>query len=491
MLFSNAQTTQLAAWDFENANTTPTLAAGIGSSSLAIAGNISVATSFSNSFSVSNLMATTLAQAKNGAGTVPAQYIRVTIVPNPNFAIDITNVAIQGFSQNRNRTFNLSYIDPNSGSLVNVQNRSINTPTQAQTFAISSLTGIQTPIELRFYIFSNPTNVFEVAGFGEASGLDLVVNGKITNTTTTPILAGMWSLQGNTVLGSQFLGSINNEALKIYTNNTEKIRIGTDGNVGIGTQNPSQKLSVAGNINLTGTGSGLIFDDGTFITTATKLNQAVQNGQTTAVSLTGLTLQNMTFAGNRINYTGSALEFYTPVQGQYNGNKPVLSMSQYGEMNFYSSPNMNYNTIYLKGSGDYNHGIRHGNSFGTATGFDGPVVFGQNGGALGSSTQNANLQPAGTKVALSWDANQHVKIHKALAFADGSVMTTAGNNLDLQNNYLTTSQNVNIKGLLKLGTNSLYLGSNTSGTAGTSNFIYTDGGSLEIQNQTIGFQNTI
>lgn len=40
--------------------------------------------------------------------------------------------------------------------------------------------------------------------------------------------------------------------------------------------------------------------------------------------------------------------------------------------------------------------------------------------------------------------------------------------------------NLNVTGLLKVGTNSLYLGSNTSGSAGVQNFIYTDNGPLKI-----------
>ncbi|TAF73798.1 MAG: hypothetical protein EAZ53_11230 [Bacteroidetes bacterium] len=477
-IFTFAQTTQLATWDFANANTTPTLASGIGSATIATSGNIQVSSSFTNSYSVTNLSATTLAQAKNGIGVIPAYYISVTISPNPNFAIDISSVAIQGFSQNRNRTFNLSYIDAQS-NLVNVSNKTIATPTQAQTFTLSSLTGIQTPIELRFYIFSNPADVYEAAGFGEATGLDLVINGKITNTTTNPILPGMWSLQGNTVASTQFFGSVNNEALKIVTNNTEKLRITPDGNVGIGTTAPTQKLSVAGNINLTGTGTGLIFDDGTFINSASKINQAVVNGQTTNVSLSGLAVQNLTFVGNRINYTGSALEFYTPVQGQYNDNKPVLSMSQYGEINFNSSPYLNDNAMYFGNTGNFNNGIRKANDFGGVGGYSGPVVFGENGGALGSSTANSNWNTTGTKLALSWDANQTVKIHKALQFADGSVQTTAGSNWEMTNNYLTYPQNVNVQGKLKIGTNSLYLGG-VSGSGFQNTEINKNGGRVGI-----------
>ena len=48
----------------------------------------------------------------------------------------------------------------------------------------------------------------------------------------------------------------------------ERFRITPAGNVGIGTPTPTQRLDVVGNIKLTGTGSALIFADGTSMTTA-------------------------------------------------------------------------------------------------------------------------------------------------------------------------------------------------------------------------------
>jgi hypothetical protein len=49
---------------------------------------------------------------------------------------------------------------------------------------------------------------------------------------------------------------------------TERMSVLRNGNVGIGTIAPSQKLDVAGNLKLTGAGSALIFPDGTSMTTA-------------------------------------------------------------------------------------------------------------------------------------------------------------------------------------------------------------------------------
>lgn len=46
-----------------------------------------------------------------------------------------------------------------------------------------------------------------------------------------------------------YIGSISNNPFSIYTNNTEKITVLANGNVGIGSMNPTSKLTVAGNIN--------------------------------------------------------------------------------------------------------------------------------------------------------------------------------------------------------------------------------------------------
>jgi hypothetical protein len=55
-----------------------------------------------------------------------------------------------------------------------------------------------------------------------------------------------WNIAGNTGTNpaTNFIGTSDNQALAIRTNNTEKVRVTSTGNVGIGTQNPLTKLAV-------------------------------------------------------------------------------------------------------------------------------------------------------------------------------------------------------------------------------------------------------
>jgi hypothetical protein len=66
--------------------------------------------------------------------------------------------------------------------------------------------------------------------------------------------------------------------------NSERMRLNAAGNLGIGTNNPQFKLEVAGDARISGTGNGLIFPDGTKMTTASTGSQMTGTGIVAAIN---------------------------------------------------------------------------------------------------------------------------------------------------------------------------------------------------------------
>jgi hypothetical protein len=55
-----------------------------------------------------------------------------------------------------------------------------------------------------------------------------------------------WSLNGNSIRPGNFLGTTNNRVLSVRTNGTERMRVGVNGNIGIGVSNPARRVHVSG-----------------------------------------------------------------------------------------------------------------------------------------------------------------------------------------------------------------------------------------------------
>tara|TARA_Y100001938_G_scaffold141109_1_gene210381 strand:- start:466 stop:3552 length:3087 start_codon:yes stop_codon:yes gene_type:complete len=75
--------------------------------------------------------------------------------------------------------------------------------------------------------------------------------------TTNNVITKMFSANSQ-----GFVGTESNHDLRIRTNNTDKVSITSGGNVGIGTTSPNEKLTISGNINITGTGGYLRWNSG-------------------------------------------------------------------------------------------------------------------------------------------------------------------------------------------------------------------------------------
>tara|TARA_B100000508_G_scaffold140085_2_gene140052 strand:- start:69990 stop:71099 length:1110 start_codon:yes stop_codon:yes gene_type:complete len=95
-----------------------------------------------------------------------------------------------------------------------------------------------------------------------------------------------WETQGNNADTSHFIGTTNPIALKMRTNNVERLRITKDGKFGIGISNPLEKFELQGNLKLTG---DIIFSDYADVNDTTdKVLFVDKNGKTQTKSLKDL-----------------------------------------------------------------------------------------------------------------------------------------------------------------------------------------------------------
>ena len=121
--------------------------------------------------------------------------------------------------------------------------------TERMRILASGLVGIGTNVPtntLHVKAASNPLRLEGVQSSANATTLLAIdANGVVVSTSASTFVANnAWTLSGNTLTGSEFLGSVNAQPVVIKTNNTEAMRIDANQQVGIGTNAPSNKLHV-------------------------------------------------------------------------------------------------------------------------------------------------------------------------------------------------------------------------------------------------------
>lgn len=121
-----------------------------------------------------------------------------------------------------------------------------------------------------------------------------------------------WSLTGNSGTNptNDFIGTIDNQDFVIRTNNTEKLRIESGGDVGIGTNNPSHTLEVQGDVLFNG---DFINQEMLGIHSATIQSVPFSNGVITA--LTGTTTSITITDGSGVNNSAVFISAYARVFG--------------------------------------------------------------------------------------------------------------------------------------------------------------------------------
>lgn len=148
-----------------------------------------------------------------------------------------------------------------------------------------------------------------------------------------------WLLKGNSGIdpSANFLGTTDAQPIVIKTNNTEAMRIGSNGNVGIGTTTPSAKLEVSGDAVITGVINGIDVGMG-----------GGANNANTAVGFQSL--QSNTTGDDNSAFGNNALHANT----DGNGNSGFGNKSLYANTSGSSNTASGYNSMLSNNSGSNN-----------------------------------------------------------------------------------------------------------------------------------------
>jgi len=199
----------------------------------------------------------------NGGNSVSGTTGRVNVNPNSNFATNIntgtstSDVTIGGSNNNIllpkfTSVGNFIYTAANTGQ---IGSTSLLTWDNSNTRLGIGTSSPQYSLEIQ-----SASNPLYLTGVQTGCFCDsiLTINNGVVQKVSPNIMA--WGLTGNsgTSAATNFLGTTDAASLVIKTNSTERMRVLSSGNIGIGTTAPGSRLDVKGTLRLSGSASGFV-----------------------------------------------------------------------------------------------------------------------------------------------------------------------------------------------------------------------------------------